>query len=142
MIRRPPRSTRTDTLFPYTTLFRSLGHGVTIAGVTMAAALRAAALLVPLPIRRVRAALPARPDAACGNPSLRSGCSTSFRPAVPPATGAGPLGRVSPPTPAFAGRLAAFWVAMEDSDARSRQPSFPPQGCGRRSSDREPGEPL
>src|SRR3546814_15112390 len=27
MIRRPPRSTRTDTLFPYTTLFRSTaGH--------------------------------------------------------------------------------------------------------------------
>src|SRR3546814_9549511 len=26
MIRRPPRSTRTDTLFPYTTLFRSLDH--------------------------------------------------------------------------------------------------------------------
>src|SRR3546814_6687567 len=25
MIRRPPRSTRTDTLFPYTTLFRSRG---------------------------------------------------------------------------------------------------------------------
>src|SRR3546814_2586665 len=28
MIRRPPRSTRTDTLFPYTTLFRSLVGGV------------------------------------------------------------------------------------------------------------------
>src|SRR3546814_12110767 len=29
MIRRPPRSTRTDTLFPYTTLFRScLKHGL------------------------------------------------------------------------------------------------------------------
>src|SRR3546814_13109662 len=28
MIRRPPRSTRTDTLFPYTTLFRSLGGHV------------------------------------------------------------------------------------------------------------------
>src|SRR3546814_9037016 len=34
MIRRPPRSTRTDTLFPYTTLFRSrfdlisIGNGV------------------------------------------------------------------------------------------------------------------
>src|SRR3546814_6292116 len=28
MIRRPPRSTRTDTLFPYTTLFRSVGGGV------------------------------------------------------------------------------------------------------------------
>src|SRR3546814_4937942 len=26
MIRRPPRSTRTDTLFPYTTLFRSAWH--------------------------------------------------------------------------------------------------------------------
>src|SRR3546814_12228232 len=35
MIRRPPRSTRTDTLFPYTTLFRSgrMGsfHGLTAA---------------------------------------------------------------------------------------------------------------
>src|SRR3546814_6724811 len=32
MIRRPPRSTRTDTLFPYTTLFRSqrLGHHVAV----------------------------------------------------------------------------------------------------------------
>src|SRR3546814_11156980 len=33
MIRRPPRSTRTDPLFPYTTLFRSWrngGRGVTI----------------------------------------------------------------------------------------------------------------
>src|SRR3546814_10011950 len=28
MIRRPPRSTRTDTLFPYTTLFRSVAPGV------------------------------------------------------------------------------------------------------------------
>src|SRR3546814_10270219 len=35
MLRRPPRSTRTDTLFPYTTLFRSLVkvflHGKTSA---------------------------------------------------------------------------------------------------------------
>src|SRR3546814_13867366 len=29
MIRRPPRSTRTDTLFPYTTLFRSRSEGFT-----------------------------------------------------------------------------------------------------------------
>src|SRR3546814_9555165 len=28
MIRRPPRSTRTDTLFPYTTLFRSVPQGL------------------------------------------------------------------------------------------------------------------
>src|SRR6056297_4152986 len=38
MIRRPPRSTRTDTLFPYTTLFRSMliaaltGIGAWLAG--------------------------------------------------------------------------------------------------------------
>src|SRR3546814_19454064 len=38
MIRRPPRSTRTDTLFPYTTLFRSL------AGVALAAAHNAMAV--------------------------------------------------------------------------------------------------
>src|SRR3546814_6556142 len=30
MIRRPPRSTRTDTLFPYTTLFRSVQKGIAI----------------------------------------------------------------------------------------------------------------
>src|SRR3546814_928293 len=30
MIRRPPRSTRTDTLFPYTTLFRSFEEGSTL----------------------------------------------------------------------------------------------------------------
>src|SRR3546814_20336231 len=30
IIRRPPRSTRTDTLFPYTTLFRSVGSGLAI----------------------------------------------------------------------------------------------------------------
>src|SRR3546814_6781550 len=28
MIRRPPRSTRTDTLFPYTTLFRSMADAL------------------------------------------------------------------------------------------------------------------
>src|SRR3546814_14327234 len=32
MIRRPPRSTRTDTLFPYTTLFRSLIYPGGISG--------------------------------------------------------------------------------------------------------------
>src|SRR3546814_8460564 len=30
MIRRPPRSTRTDTRFPYTTLFRSLDRALTM----------------------------------------------------------------------------------------------------------------
>src|SRR3546814_18041333 len=32
MIRRPPRSTRTDTLFPYTTLFRSHGDAALLHG--------------------------------------------------------------------------------------------------------------
>src|SRR3546814_7564616 len=36
MIRRPPRSTRTDTLFPYTTLFRS-AHGRRRRGIDGAA---------------------------------------------------------------------------------------------------------
>src|SRR3546814_4940285 len=36
MIRRPPRSTRTDTLFPYTTLFRSTGVPVERMGVLAA----------------------------------------------------------------------------------------------------------
>src|SRR3546814_19604444 len=30
MIRRPPRSTRTDALFPYTTLFRSVGPALRV----------------------------------------------------------------------------------------------------------------
>src|SRR3546814_12974058 len=32
MIRRPPRSTRTDTLFPYTTLFRSVDGRLEVIG--------------------------------------------------------------------------------------------------------------
>src|SRR3546814_2056195 len=35
MIRRPPRSTRTDTLFPYTTLFRSIAFTPARRGVTL-----------------------------------------------------------------------------------------------------------
>src|SRR3546814_1465530 len=34
MIRLPPRSTRTDTLFPYTTLFRSVRAALDLAGPT------------------------------------------------------------------------------------------------------------
>src|SRR3546814_1894757 len=35
MIRRPPRSTLTDTLFPYTTLFRSRAHVVAEVGLEL-----------------------------------------------------------------------------------------------------------
>src|SRR3546814_11145792 len=41
MLRRPPRSTRTDTLFPYTTLFRSEGDGEAL-GEALARSLRRA----------------------------------------------------------------------------------------------------
>src|SRR3546814_13752808 len=46
MIRRPPRSTRTDTLFPYTTLFRSWLNRVAAGMAPLFAALDA-----PLPAR-------------------------------------------------------------------------------------------
>src|SRR3546814_12588129 len=62
MIRRPPRSTRTDTLFPYTTLFRSddnertlkrvvdfcKAHGVAKMGIQIAHAGRKASNRTPL----------------------------------------------------------------------------------------------
>src|SRR3546814_11166887 len=44
MIRRPPRSTRTDTLFPYTTLFRSLDSAIRI---TYRISLRSSSLWEP-----------------------------------------------------------------------------------------------
>src|SRR3546814_17737418 len=59
MIRRPPRSTRTDTLFPYTTLFRS-------AGVTEGARLT---------IEIVREAIPER-----GRPKLPKAVATAAPP--------------------------------------------------------------
>src|SRR3546814_4340341 len=55
MIRRPPRSTRTDTLFPYTTLFRSQHLRARPRG--------RAARLQPVPLSRPRPQLPRRPGA-------------------------------------------------------------------------------
>src|SRR3546814_19112335 len=59
MIRRPPRATRTDTLFPYTTLFRSFWTGVLAAfiatrctGPFMGAAM-GAAMILPVPLALV-----------------------------------------------------------------------------------------
>src|SRR3546814_9826958 len=80
MIRRPPRSTRTDTLFPYTTLFRSRGtrrcrgHPAAPgrAGRHPAAQVRAAARRQPRPVallpgtRRAAVAACARRDARPG----------------------------------------------------------------------------
>src|SRR3546814_17079508 len=70
MIRRPPRSTRTDTLFPYTTLFRSVGHSTAIDDTR------------PLPIgaRRLRGrAIMAAPVLAYENLGLIQGAGWLFR---------------------------------------------------------------
>src|SRR3546814_15929936 len=45
MIRRPPRSTRTDTLFPYPTLFRSLGFEGWLARLTQASGFKGRQIL-------------------------------------------------------------------------------------------------
>src|SRR3546814_14003487 len=49
MIRRPPRSTRTDTLFPYTTLFRSLPM-LAERGIPDGMAVFAAAMIGPMQV--------------------------------------------------------------------------------------------
>src|SRR3546814_14069057 len=70
MIRRPPRSTRTDTLFPYTTLFRSApagaGHGDAGRRRRRALLLRAAQRAAP------RRPAPRRPRPQAGR-RLRAG---------------------------------------------------------------------
>src|SRR3546814_5953002 len=92
MIRRPPRSTRTDTLFPYTTLFRSRvpqsGRYVRHFGVADAArGVSAGAPIVPrrtaqsarsqlYPVARQRAGRVRRCDDAAGR-ALRSEEHTS-----------------------------------------------------------------
>src|SRR3546814_10814418 len=74
MIRRPPRSTRTDTLFPYTTLFRSDHRS---AGVEEAAAARAIGgipdiIIVKLELARIAVAVGLGQDgdrrSRCGKP--------------------------------------------------------------------------
>src|SRR3546814_7531392 len=65
MIRRPPRSTRTDTLFPHTTLFRS-GRVAEIEALcdTHGVPLAAAALQFPLAHPQVASVIPGMNSAA------------------------------------------------------------------------------
>src|SRR3546814_9527774 len=66
MNRQPPRSTRTDTLFPYTTLFRSGGGGCDAA-----AAWHGGAGIVARWIGRLCGAVePPAPDRRYGEPAL------------------------------------------------------------------------
>src|SRR3546814_9322572 len=66
MIRRPPRSTRTDTLFPYTTLFRSFPQREQVADFIEreASPLRRADEAQPTQVRRAIASHPAAPAVA------------------------------------------------------------------------------
>src|SRR3546814_10776992 len=76
MIRRPPRSTRTDTLFPYTTLFRS--H---VTFWTLADVLRPRSLSMKRSCRRNRhAACDCRARADGIEPSLDVGNGRPFQP--------------------------------------------------------------
>src|SRR3546814_14780600 len=85
MIRRPPRSTRTDTHFPYTTLFRSRDHPRRLTPA-------AARALAPRRHPRRTSAQPAARDprgSACAPPG-RTRCTAPRRHAPdPPGTGAG-----------------------------------------------------
>src|SRR3546814_16024736 len=126
MIRRPPRSTRTDTLFPYTTLFRSLpcqrrggqfkgsrlkpllqergGTGLTRAVTTSAAAPSPPAQAAPTPPARGRCTGTARrrneTPAGCPRGSgARCRRSPARPPVRPPALPPPPPPPPPPPTP-------------------------------------------
>src|SRR3546814_6242196 len=73
MIRRPPRSTRTDTLFPYTTLFRSRsGGGRGAGGGDAGAAGAAGADIAGAVMKEMRIAHPA----ATSEQARKSRCSS------------------------------------------------------------------
>src|SRR3546814_14123067 len=78
MIRRPPRSTRTDTLFPYTTLFRSSNAGNSfrerLTEVVLTPATRAASATHPLRAstpRHTRGRVTVPPRSRLRSPGLR-----------------------------------------------------------------------
>src|SRR3546814_19139929 len=73
MIRRPPRSTRTDTLFPYTTLFRSVEDDGSGPSAGCIARIMIAGLPFPAgPIARFAAEVhPEHPAAECRQYSIR-----------------------------------------------------------------------
>src|SRR3546814_16898083 len=85
MIRRPPRSTRTDTLFPYTTLFRSVsacGYRRQIAGVPNVDEVASASEMPRVSSLRTRprdsSVAFGCPRASCSDPqSSKSACEVS-----------------------------------------------------------------
>src|SRR3546814_14511537 len=78
MIRRPPRSTRTDTLFPYTTLFRSNGRHLGLAH-------PGSVLLRPVPAARASPVVPLRLAPDYPRRARRGACGPA--PGAPPEIG-------------------------------------------------------
>src|SRR3546814_9800549 len=72
MIRRPPRSTRTDTLFPYTPLFRS-GGGCEVSARARRARRRDRAGSLHGPARACDRVREGYEDATSGNPFVQKG---------------------------------------------------------------------
>src|SRR3546814_10277790 len=90
MLRRPPRSTRTDTLFPYTTLFRSprCSRGDKAArrpACPHASSCRRSAPEHPLPVRS-RGTQFLRPPSSGGQIPLAPECPANTRNHIPPAS--------------------------------------------------------
>src|SRR3546814_1311355 len=80
MIRRPPRFTRTDTLFPYTTLFRSpVFNGVPSPAATVLFAFGAAVRLIPPRTPHARAAQSPAPGTAPPRSRRTRGSSPAAR---------------------------------------------------------------
>src|SRR3546814_4479146 len=108
MIRRPPRPTRTDTLFPYTTLFRSAAprrHQHAVAGAGSARGGRALVARVPRPA-------PGRGLERADLAAYRHGCrapdgATPRRPAAHAAAGRAVRDRAPAPDRARAGHRLA-----------------------------------
>src|SRR3546814_20807873 len=73
MIRRPPRSTRTDTLFPYTTLFRSSERSKATASNCLANIPRAPGRGVACDCAKRPSPIPRGPGAGCFPPNSRTG---------------------------------------------------------------------
>src|SRR3546814_3300895 len=83
MIRRPPRSTRTDTLFPYTTLFRSIRVDRDLGLIGMRVVVNGDTLrhVEPLQLTRLlKHGLPAAPRIAATKAELRRDCNSQVRP--------------------------------------------------------------
>src|SRR3546814_9207735 len=112
MIRRPPRSTRTDTLFPYTTLFRSTSwvarHVKRPAWVLTSLVCSVQSIIVPWVSRKLRSpSLPATDGANSSGRSLSARGPASAK--GPPVLVAPLLDAVPSVAPAFRGLTKRRW---------------------------------